>query len=66
MFLLILERDEGSERERGGRKEGRKEGGKGRSIGCLSYTPQPGIKPTTFWHTEQYFNHLSHLAKAVR
>lgn len=38
-----------------------------RNIGQLvaSHTPQPGIKPATFWCMGPRFNQLNHLAKAL-
>ena len=48
--LLILEREEGRERET--------------LIGCLSYAPWPGIEPPTFWCMGRCSNQLSHPARA--
>ena len=34
-------------------------------IGCLSYMPQPGIEPATFWYLGQHSNQLSYQARAM-
>lgn len=43
MFLLILEREEGRERQREKYRCDRET-----SIGCLPYVPQPQVEPTAY------------------
>ena len=76
LFVDFRERGRGRERERETQSTERqterqrkrkieREREREAQTGCLPHASQQGIKPTTFWCTEQHSNQVSYLARGT-